>query len=48
MPAERMKMEREHLVPLAPPVVELLRSVKEHSRGEFVFAGDKVGTLRTR
>jgi integrase len=43
VPAERMKMEREHLVPLAPQVVELLDSVKAHSRGEYVFAGDKVG-----
>lgn len=29
LPAERMKMKREHLVPLAPQVVRLLRELKE-------------------
>jgi integrase len=43
VPGERMKMAREHLVPLAPQAVVLLRAVREHSRGAFVFGGDKVG-----
>ena len=43
VPASRMKMEREHLVPLAPQVVALLAGVRQHSRGDYVFAGDKPG-----
>lgn len=43
VPASRMKMGREHIVPLAPPVVALLAELRRHSSGAFVFAGDKVG-----
>ncbi|MEG3125161.1 tyrosine-type recombinase/integrase [Sphingomonas sp. GB1N7] len=43
VPASRMKMECEHLVPLAPQVVALLAGVREHGRGDYVFAGDKPG-----
>jgi len=42
IPASRMKMEREHLVPLARPVVALLSAVRELSRGDYVFSGDKL------
>jgi hypothetical protein len=38
-----MKMEREHLVPLAPDVVVLLGEVRAYSTGGFVFGGDKLG-----
>lgn len=43
VPAARMKMEREHLVPVAPAVVAVLAELRTHSRGTFVFAGDKPG-----
>ncbi|WP_448537467.1 tyrosine-type recombinase/integrase [Sphingobium yanoikuyae] len=41
VPAERMKMEREHIVPLSRQAVGLLESVRVYSRGPYVFAGDK-------
>lgn len=41
VPADRMKMEREHIVPLTPPVIALLADLRTYSRGDFVFAGDK-------
>lgn len=44
VPAARMKMEREHVVPLAPVVVTLLAELRTFSTGTYVFAGDKLGT----
>ena len=41
VPAERMKMGREHIVPLSRQAVALLESVRVYSRGAYVFAGDK-------
>jgi integrase len=41
VPAGRMKMEREHLVPLASQVVALLAEVRAYSSGGYVFGGDK-------
>ncbi|WP_260928970.1 tyrosine-type recombinase/integrase [Novosphingobium sp. 9] len=41
VPAERMKMARDHLVPLSVPVVALLKEVRQFSSSRFVFAGDK-------
>ena len=38
-----MKMEREHIVPLAPAVVALLAELRKLSAGTYVFAGDKLG-----
>ena len=43
VPATRMKMEREHIVPLAPAVVTLLVELRNLSAGTYVFAGDKLG-----
>jgi integrase len=43
VPAARMKMEREHIVPLAPAVVTLLVELRKLSSGAYVFAGDKLG-----
>jgi integrase len=43
VPAARMKMEREHIVPLAPAVVALLADLRKLSAGTYVFAGDKLG-----
>jgi integrase len=40
IPASRMKLRRPHVVPLTPPVVELLEELKEKSTSEeFVFTG---------
>lgn len=39
---ERMKMEREHLVPLCPQLVELLRRRRRATNGRWVFPGAKV------
>lgn len=41
IPAERMKMEREHLVPLSRQAVTLLRELRAISSYDFVFAGEK-------
>lgn len=41
VPADRMKMEREHIVPLAPQVVTLLSDLQQYGRGRFVFSGEK-------
>ena len=43
VPAARIKMAREHIVPLSPPVVALLAELRRHSISDFVFAGDKPG-----
>jgi len=43
VPAARMKMAREHLVPLSRQVVALLATLRTHSRESYVFAGDKLG-----
>ncbi|APR53889.1 DUF4102 domain-containing protein [Sphingomonas koreensis] len=40
---QRMKMEREHLVPLPPQAVELLRRRRRETNDEFVFPGAKQG-----
>jgi integrase len=44
IPAERMKAEREHRVPLAPAVLALLRDLPPHSDpDDFVFPGSQRG-----
>jgi integrase len=45
IPAERMKAEREHVVPLPPQAVALFERMKAHRRGdsELVFPGTKRG-----
>jgi integrase len=40
---ERMKMDREHLVPLSRQVVELLRRRRRATNGDYVFPGAKHG-----
>lgn len=42
VPAVRMKMKREHRVPLAPEAIAVLESCKEYG-STFVFPGDKPG-----
>lgn len=40
IPAERMKMKREHIVPLSPQAIKILESMKAYSgNSEFVFPG---------
>lgn len=41
--AERMKMDREHLVPLSTPVVEMLLRRRKASNEALVFPGEKDG-----
>ena len=42
IPANRMKMKREHIVPLTPQVIAILKFLKELSyNSEYVFAGRK-------
>ena len=43
IPPERMKRERQHVVPLAAPVVELLQSLPREDGNPFVFIGAKKG-----
>lgn len=44
IPAERMKMKKEHSIPLCPRAVEILHSAKDLSDGsDFVFCGTKFG-----
>lgn len=39
IPKERMKMGREHLVPLSPQVVEIVLQLRELSDGHYLFPG---------
>jgi integrase len=39
IPASRMKMGREHLVPLSPQVVAILREIREINDGHYLFPG---------
>ena len=43
VPAERMKMKKEHRVPLAPGVVAIVKELAATRLDEFVFAGRKRG-----
>ena len=45
IPAERMKAEREHVIPLNDDAVELLRNLIPHSESNYVFAGARGGML---
>jgi len=38
IPAERMKMDAAHVVPLSPIAVELFRSLPEFKKGEYLFS----------
>jgi integrase len=39
IPANRMKMKREHLVPLTPQVICILKSLSGFSNSDYVFSG---------
>jgi integrase len=43
----RMKMAREHAVPMSEPVTELLRRMERFKTGEFIFPGMKPGAALT-
>ena len=43
IPATRMKARREHRVPLAPPVIELLRGLYTEANNPYVFIGSRPG-----
>jgi len=43
VPAERMKAGREHRVPLSAAAIALVKSLREFSRGDFLFPGLKPG-----
>ena len=45
IPKERMKMGREHLVPLTPQVVALLRELREVNDGDMLFGGMSQNTM---
>lgn len=39
IPAARMKMEREHVVPLSPGALDVLRRAERYKRGDLIFPG---------
>jgi len=41
IPAERMKAARGHRVPLSEPAFEILKNMKEFSKADYVFPGDR-------
>ncbi len=43
VPAERMKMGKEHRVPLAPQAIALLKEMQARRTGEYIFPGAKAG-----
>ncbi len=44
IPAERMKADREHRVPLAPVALQVLAGLKENARNDFVLPGMRNNT----
>jgi integrase len=48
IPAERMKVGREHRIPLSGRAIDILKAMAEVRTNEFVFAGAKPGTSLTR
>jgi integrase len=47
IPRERMKAAREHVVPLAPEVIELLQGLLREEGGDLVFLGSQPGKALT-
>ncbi len=43
IPAERMKAEKEHRVPLSSRAVAIIREIEETHKGDYVFPGGKEG-----
>jgi integrase len=47
VPAARMKMEREHLVPLSRQTIALLKEIATHRRGIYLFPGARRPVMNT-
>ncbi len=47
IPGSRMKMGRDHLVPLSKQAIEVLGSLKKHRRGEYLFPGPRRPTINS-
>lgn len=45
IPAERMKMSREHRVPLSRQALAVLRELEGHRRGDYLFPGPRRPTI---
>jgi integrase len=45
IPASRMKREKEHVVPLSPAAVKLLKSLPRMAKSDFVFSAPRGGQL---
>jgi integrase len=43
VPASRMKADKEHRIPLAPPAIELLRNLYTETNNDLVFIGQQTG-----
>ena len=43
IPAERMKMEKEHQVPLSPRAIQILKEMEQFKTSDYVFNGSKKG-----
>lgn len=41
IPAERMKMKRDHIVPLSRQAIEIFKTLSPLSRGEYMFPGQR-------
>lgn len=44
IPAERMKMRKDHFVPLCRQALEILKELQEFKRGDYVFANERTPT----
>ncbi len=42
VPANRMKAGREHRVPLSPQAIELIKAMKSHQKGNYVFPSQRL------
>lgn len=47
IPAARMKMGREHIVPLSRQTLALLKEIETHKRGEYLFPGPRRPQMNT-
>ena len=45
IPADRMKANKQHVVPLSKQAVGLLKALQGHSKGEYVFPGQRATML---
>jgi integrase len=43
IPSQRMKSGKEHVIPLTPAAIDLLKAAQKLGQGDYVFPGGKVG-----